>query len=282
MVTSFGGMLATATPKELFARPRPERRAALARGDLEQLSSGHAMQSAIVYLTLGATPTADCRRAADGAYVLCIAALLSLLVGTSRVFLGASTIRRCHRWLDRRLIGAGCRLIAQWFEARAASSATANQNPHSLPQHGSPSSWGTEPRPTYAVKSGWACAVEFPRRLGRLPRVLDSRRIDLAIPPARREAATATTDRHGTAIRPRCRGWWRRSSSSVPSMRTVLDEWSAAGRVAGVGVVVAEIIDFPGLDWEQPRAKWVYVSWHAVTRAGLLVLVHRNAICWPL
>lgn len=129
MVTSFGGMLATAMLKEMFARPRPSVVPHLREATSSSFPSGHAMQSAIVYLTLGAI----LMRIVDGRltklYVLCIAALLSLLVGTSRVFLGVHyPTDVIGGWIVGYVWALVCWLIAQWFEARAASSATASQS----------------------------------------------------------------------------------------------------------------------------------------------------------
>ena len=113
-------MLATAMLKEMFARPRPSVVPHLREATSSSFPSGHAMQSAIVYLTLGAI----LMRIVDGRltklYVLCIAALLSLLVGTSRVFLGVHyPTDVIGGWIVGYVWALVCWLIAQWFEARA-------------------------------------------------------------------------------------------------------------------------------------------------------------------
>jgi undecaprenyl-diphosphatase len=50
--------------------------------------SGHAMLSAIGFLTLGTLLAAGARRRRHRAYILTVAVLLTLLVGSSRVWLG--------------------------------------------------------------------------------------------------------------------------------------------------------------------------------------------------
>jgi undecaprenyl-diphosphatase len=74
--------------KGLFARPRPE--LALRLTEVRSLSfpSGHAMQSAIIYLTLAAFLARFVQARALKVYFVGFAFLLSLLVGVSRVYLG--------------------------------------------------------------------------------------------------------------------------------------------------------------------------------------------------
>ncbi len=133
------------------------------------------------------------------------------------------------------------------------------------------------------VKSGWACAVLIDTP-GRLPRVLDSRRIDLS-DPASPAAKQPYHDGFGTA-RPSGPALSRLVASveqfGAGSMQTVLDEWSAAGRVAGVGVVVGSMIDPDRIGNSHVRIHALEgrlfrtVVADAVTRAGLPVLVHRE------
>lgn len=71
-----------------FARPRPELVPHAAEVFTLSFPSGHAMLSAVIYLTLGAmlAGTQDERRVKF--YILGFAALLTVLVGLSRVYLG--------------------------------------------------------------------------------------------------------------------------------------------------------------------------------------------------
>jgi undecaprenyl-diphosphatase len=88
LAASAGGILLNDVLKGLFARPRPE--LALRLTEVRSLSfpSGHAMQSAIIYLTLAAFLARFVQARALKVYFVGFAFLLSLLVGVSRVYLG--------------------------------------------------------------------------------------------------------------------------------------------------------------------------------------------------
>jgi undecaprenyl-diphosphatase len=86
--SAIGGGLLNSLLKELFARPRPTVVPHLAEAYAPSFPSGHAMLSAIVYLTLGAMLAQLTERRRLKAYVLGVAVLLSFLVGLTRVFLG--------------------------------------------------------------------------------------------------------------------------------------------------------------------------------------------------
>jgi undecaprenyl-diphosphatase len=83
-----GGTLISQALKGAFARPRPELVAHLV--DVQTLSfpSGHAMLSAVTYLTLGALLARVQPRRRLKAYFIGMAILLTLMIGTSRVYLG--------------------------------------------------------------------------------------------------------------------------------------------------------------------------------------------------
>jgi undecaprenyl-diphosphatase len=88
LAASAGGILLNDMLKDLFARPRPD--LALRLTDVRSLSfpSGHAMQSAITYLTLAAFLARLVQARALKLYFVGFAVLLSFLVGFSRVYLG--------------------------------------------------------------------------------------------------------------------------------------------------------------------------------------------------
>lgn len=81
-----GGELLTELLKSAFDRPRP------AYSDIyvvtSSFPSGHSMMSAVTYLTLGALLARVLPRRRLRAYVLILAALISVAVGASRVYLG--------------------------------------------------------------------------------------------------------------------------------------------------------------------------------------------------
>jgi undecaprenyl-diphosphatase len=83
-----GGALALSFLKTAFGRARPD--AALAEIIAPGLSfpSGHAGNSAIVFLTLGALLASTRVRPLERGYILAMALLMSLLVGLSRIALG--------------------------------------------------------------------------------------------------------------------------------------------------------------------------------------------------
>lgn len=88
LVTLPGGLLLNTLLKDAFGRPRPELVARLMEVQTPSFPSGHAMLSAIGFLTLGALLAAGARRRRHRAYILTMAVLLALLVGLSRVWLG--------------------------------------------------------------------------------------------------------------------------------------------------------------------------------------------------
>jgi undecaprenyl-diphosphatase len=82
------GTVISNTLKFMLARPRPD---FIAHSiDVYTLSfpSGHAMLSAVTYLTIGALVARDQLSIRVKTYILSVAMLLSLLVGISRVYLG--------------------------------------------------------------------------------------------------------------------------------------------------------------------------------------------------
>lgn len=82
-----GGLLLNTLLKGVFDRPRPDLVARLMEVQTPSFPSGHAMLSAIGFLTLGTLLAAGARRRHQ-AYILTTAVLLTLLVGGSRVWLG--------------------------------------------------------------------------------------------------------------------------------------------------------------------------------------------------
>lgn len=82
------GALVSGGLKSFFDRPRPDVVSHLDLPTSSSFPSGHSFVSAVVYLTLGALLARVHEGRALKAYFLALAALLSLLVGVSRVFLG--------------------------------------------------------------------------------------------------------------------------------------------------------------------------------------------------
>jgi undecaprenyl-diphosphatase len=116
-----GGALVDGILKNLFQRARPDLVPHEAYVSTTSFPSGHSMLSAVTYLTLGALLARSQPRKRLKAYFLLLAALLTLSVGVSRVYLGV-------HWPTDVLAGwtAGaswatfCWLIARWLQGRHA------------------------------------------------------------------------------------------------------------------------------------------------------------------
>jgi undecaprenyl-diphosphatase len=83
-----GGALVSEGLKMVFARARPDIVTHLAEVQSASFPSGHAMLSAVAYLTLGALLARAHRSKRVKALVMGAAILLTVLVGVSRVYLG--------------------------------------------------------------------------------------------------------------------------------------------------------------------------------------------------
>lgn len=83
-----GGAILSTVLKSLFNRPRPDIVAHLVDVHSTSFPSGHAMNSAIVYLTLGAVLARTQQVRALRIYLLLAAITLALIIGASRVYLG--------------------------------------------------------------------------------------------------------------------------------------------------------------------------------------------------
>lgn len=88
IVAIVGGMLLSTGLKLGFERPRPDLVPHAARVYTASFPSGHAMLSAVTYLTLGALLTRVERSRRIKAFMIGLAVFITLLVGASRVYLG--------------------------------------------------------------------------------------------------------------------------------------------------------------------------------------------------
>lgn len=85
---SASGTILSETLKVGFARPRPDLVPQLVEVHSLSFPSGHAMLSAVIYLTLGALLTRFHKRKRERALIMLYAVLVTMLVGASRVYLG--------------------------------------------------------------------------------------------------------------------------------------------------------------------------------------------------
>ncbi|HEV7267044.1 MAG TPA: phosphatase PAP2 family protein [Falsiroseomonas sp.] len=114
-----GGMLVSQALKSVFERPRPDLVPHGAEVFTASFPSGHAMMSAVVYLTLGVLLARVEPMFRVKGFVLGMAVLLAVLVGVSRVYLGV-------HWPSDVLagwtVGAAwallCWLLARWLQRR--------------------------------------------------------------------------------------------------------------------------------------------------------------------
>lgn len=88
LVATLGGALASTLLKQGFARPRPDLVPYGTQVFTASFPSGHAMASAVVYLTLGTLIARLVPGRGLKLYVMAVAAVLSGLIGISRIYLG--------------------------------------------------------------------------------------------------------------------------------------------------------------------------------------------------
>lgn len=88
LIAIAGGALLSTLAKTLFARPRPELVAHLVDVTSYSFPSGHALASAVTYLTLGVLLASTQSRKRMKAYFIGVAITIMVLVGASRVYLG--------------------------------------------------------------------------------------------------------------------------------------------------------------------------------------------------
>ena len=88
LVTVGGGQILSSLLKLGIDRPRPDLVSHLAEVQTLSFPSGHAMMSAVTYLTLGSMLAGIVPGRATKIYVLGVAVLITLMVGVSRIYLG--------------------------------------------------------------------------------------------------------------------------------------------------------------------------------------------------
>jgi len=120
LLTAASGELLNSAMKALFMRPRPTIVPHLRPVFETSFPSGHAMDSAIIYLTLGAMLMRITQGRLTKIYCLTLAVLLTFLVGLSRVYLGVHyPTDVIGGWIIGFMWASICWLVAQRFEATA-------------------------------------------------------------------------------------------------------------------------------------------------------------------
>lgn len=114
LAASIGGVALSQGLKALFGRARPDASLQLVDAINASFPSGHAMLSAVVWLTLGALVARFAERRRVKVFALAGAAAVTLLVGLSRVYLGV-------HWPSDVLAGwsiGGAWALAWWLAAQ--------------------------------------------------------------------------------------------------------------------------------------------------------------------
>jgi undecaprenyl-diphosphatase len=88
LASTLGARFLNAFLKGLFARPRPDIELHLMPASSPSFPSGHAMDSAAIYLTIAALIAQQVQSRVQRLYLVGLAASLSLVIGVSRVYLG--------------------------------------------------------------------------------------------------------------------------------------------------------------------------------------------------
>ncbi|HET7695808.1 MAG TPA: phosphatase PAP2 family protein [Vicinamibacterales bacterium] len=120
MLTAASGEMLNAALKALFMRPRPTVVPHLRAAFETSFPSGHAMQSAIIYLTLGAMLMRLSERRLTKIYCWTVAMLATVLVGVSRVYLGVHyPTDVLAGWIVGLFWASICWLVEQHYEVRS-------------------------------------------------------------------------------------------------------------------------------------------------------------------
>ncbi|HVL69988.1 MAG TPA: phosphatase PAP2 family protein [Vicinamibacterales bacterium] len=120
LVASVGGWVLNNLLKELFARPRPSVVPHLRDVVTLSFPSGHALTSAVVFLTLGALLMRVAEKRIVKFYCMAVAMTATLLVGATRVYLGVHyPTDVLAGWLIGFAWALFCWLVARALDRRA-------------------------------------------------------------------------------------------------------------------------------------------------------------------
>lgn len=105
--------------KSLYDRPRPDIVPHLSHVSSSSFPSAHSMMSAIVYITLGVLVASVVTRPRLKRYILSLSILLTIVVGSSRVYLGVHyPTDVLAGWMAGLAWALLCWLIARWLQRR--------------------------------------------------------------------------------------------------------------------------------------------------------------------
>jgi undecaprenyl-diphosphatase len=116
-----GGLLLSMLLKEGFARERPSLVPHLTKVSTLSFPSGHSMLSTVTYLTLGTLLARTSRGWGPKLYFISLAALLALIIGLSRIYLGVHyPTDVLAGWCAGIAWALLCGTIARWLQQRGA------------------------------------------------------------------------------------------------------------------------------------------------------------------
>jgi len=117
--SAISGYLVSTVLKFFFQRPRPDVVPHLAHVISSSFPSGHSMNSAVIYLTLGTIIATSVARKRLKAYAIGVALFLTVVVGMSRVYLGVHyPTDVLAGWLAGLVWAILCSLIARFLQRR--------------------------------------------------------------------------------------------------------------------------------------------------------------------
>jgi undecaprenyl-diphosphatase len=121
LAATIGGLLLNGALKERFHRPRPNVVPYKSQVMTSSFPSGHSLNSAVVYLTLGSLLASLVEQRRLKIYFFSVAMLLTVLVGISRVYMGVHYPTDVVAGWSAGLAWAMlCSLIAHWLRKRRA------------------------------------------------------------------------------------------------------------------------------------------------------------------
>jgi len=119
LAATLGGLLLSTLLKERFDRPRPEVVPHKSLVMTSSFPSGHSLNSAVVYLTLGSLLAGLCREVRLKLYFFGVALLLTFLVGVSRVYMGVHyPTDVLAGWCAGLAWAILCSSVARWMRRR--------------------------------------------------------------------------------------------------------------------------------------------------------------------
>lgn len=111
-----GGQIVSTLLKLGIDRPRPDIVSHLMEETSRSFPSGHAMMSAVTYLTLGSLLARIVKQRRQKVFFLFVAVLLTLMIGASRVYLGVHwPTDVLAGWCAGSIWAMLCWLIARWW-----------------------------------------------------------------------------------------------------------------------------------------------------------------------